>query len=203
MTAFHRFRLTLLTAVSLCLLPAFRAEAQQVAVKTNLLSWTLATPDLGVEMISGEHTSLALSVFGHSYEKGILCPKEQGSKLVVVQPEFRYWFNGRPLTREYVGISAFWASYDTHAPFHGQDRVQYYDGDALALGLSGGYVFTLGKRWGLELSGGTGLVLFRQKHFWEGDNYNAYFDGRVSEPNSWGYMIFPVKLAVSLIYIIK
>lgn len=193
MTIFHRFNLSFLTAILLCLLPGFRAEAQQVAVKANALSWALLTPDLGVEVITGEHTSLALSAFGHS-----LSFRSNPSQLAVIQPEFRYWFNGRPLTREYVGISAFWAYYDTHLV---QD--QYFAGNALALGLSGGYVFSLGTRWGLELSGGTGLMYFKQKHYWDGDQYDTYFSGRISEPNSWGYKIFPVKLAATFIYIIQ
>lgn len=194
--ATHRPILVLLTVFLLCLLPSFRAGAQQVAVKANALSWATLTPDLGVEVITGEHTSVALSVFGHYYSKYPLFNKE--SKLAVIQPEFRYWFNGRPLTREYVGVSAFWAYYDTHIV-----SPQIFQGHALALGISGGYVFSLGKRWGLDLSAGTGLLYFKQKHYWEGDQYDAYYGGKTTEPNSWGYKIFPVKLAVTFIYIIK
>lgn len=195
---FHRPFPAILTAILLCLLP-LKAGAQQVAVKTNVLSWAALTPDLGVEVVTGEHTSVALSVFGH------YLPFKDGrpSQLAVLQPEFRYWFNGRPLTREYLGISAFWAYYDS--PYYTRLLLkdQVFSGNALALGVSGGYVFSLGARWGLELSGGTGLLVFRQKHYWEGDQYDAYYGGQQTATNSKGYKIFPVKLAVTFIYIIR
>lgn len=167
------------------------AAAQQIAVKTNLLGWAAMTPDLGMELITGEKTSLALSVFGHSRPYG------QDSRLFVLQPELRYWFNGRPLTREYIGISAFASSYDMTVSSH------VFAGNALAAGFSGGYVFNLGRRWNLELSAGTGIALFRQKQYWEDDNYDEYFLSGPSQVNSWGYKLFPVKLAVSMIYIIR
>lgn len=180
-----------LTACLLCLLPCQKATAQQVAVKANALSWALATPDIGLEVITGEHTSVAMSVFGHYRPYGF------NSKMAVLQPEFRYWFSGRPLTREYIGVIALGAFYDTLL------AGQYYKGNAIALGISGGYIFNLGKRWGLELSGGTGVLVFSQKHYWEGDQYDQYFFGENTRPNSWGYKLFPLKLAVTFIYIIR
>ena len=56
-------RLTIL--LGLCLfLSVGKAQAQQVAVKTNLLSLAAMTPDLGLELVTGEHTSVAISAFG-------------------------------------------------------------------------------------------------------------------------------------------
>ena len=167
------------------------ASAQQIAVKTNLLSWAAMTPDIGLELVTGENTSVGFSVFGHKNPYGLK------SKLVVVQPEFRYWFNGRPLIREYIGIAAFAASYDMTISSH------VYSGNAIGLGFSGGYVFSLGPRLGLELSAGTGIAVFRQKQYWVDDNYDAYFFGKTSTVNSKGYKLFPVKAAVTLIYIIR
>ena len=42
-----------------------RAQAQQVAVKTNALMWGLMSPNLGCELVTGERTSVELSVFGN------------------------------------------------------------------------------------------------------------------------------------------
>lgn len=156
-----------------------------------MLSWAAMTPDIGLELVTGENTSVGFSVFGHKNPYGLK------SKLVVLQPEFRYWFNGRPLIREYVGIAAFGASYDMTISSH------VYSGNAIGLGLSGGYVFSLGSRLSLELSAGTGIAIFRQKQYWEDDNYDAYFFGKASAVNSTGYKLFPVKAAVTLIYILR
>lgn len=186
-------------ALGLLLLVAFpqKGAAQRLAVKANVLSLAALTPDVGIEVVTGERTSVALSVLGHYNPYGLK------SKMLAVQPEFRFWFNGRPLTREYVGLCAFVTTYDMSLPSQKQEQPNIYKGDGIALGISGGYVFNLGKRWNFELSGGAGVLVFRQKQYFTGDNYEDYFVGENTAPNSWGYKLFPVKLAATFIYIIK
>ena len=46
------------------------------------------------------------------------------AKMIGLLPEYRYWFNGRPMTREFVGIAALGVSYD----ITWGDRI--YQGDA-------------------------------------------------------------------------
>ena len=192
MASFARRRIpVLLFAILLCLLPSRKAEAQQVAVRANALSWALLTPDLGLDIITGEHTSLVFSVLGHYKPYGL------DSKMAALQGEFRYWFNGRPLTREYIGATLFGATYDMRF----SSRV--YAGNAVGLGFVGGYSFILGERWSLDLTAGTGLVAFHQKYYRTGDRYEDYFADAVSTPNTWGFKFFPVRLAVSFVYIIK
>ena len=41
------------------------AHAQQVGIKTNSLMWAAATPNIGCEVVVGEHSSIDLSAFGH------------------------------------------------------------------------------------------------------------------------------------------
>ncbi len=192
MASFARRRLVVLLFASLlCLLPSHKVAAQQVAVRANALSWALLTPDLGFDVITGEHTSLVFSAFGHYKPYGL------DSKMAAVQGEFRYWFSGRPLAREYIGATLFGATYDIHS----SSRV--YAGNALGLGLVGGYSFILGERWSLDLTAGTGLVAFHQKYYLAGDRYDDYYKDKVSAPNTWGFKFFPVKLSVAFVYIIK
>ena len=175
----------------LLLIPSQKGSAQQFAIKSNVLYDALATPDIGFEVVTGNHTSLALSIFGNWQPYGL------STKMLVIQPEFRYWFNGRPLTREYIGVAGFVTAYDVTI------AGAVHQGDGLALGLSGGYVFSLGKRWNLDLSAGTGVLLFREKQYVETDHFDDYYVGSWSSTNTWGYKLFPVKLAVTFIYIIK
>ncbi len=187
----------IIAAAALALLGISReAGAQRLAVKTNAFGWLSANPDMGLELVTGEKTSVSLSVAGHP---GRWTP---GYGLFVLRPEFRYWFNGRPLTREYVGVGAFATSYDIAIPER-QGQANVFRGDGLALGLTGGYVFSLGKRLSFELGGGTGLLLFRQKQYFDTDSYEAYFVEERSKSNTWGYKLFPVKLDATLIYIIR
>ena len=185
----NRF-LKFIVVLPLLALP-LEAGAQQFAVKTNLLFDAAMTPDLGIEFITGEHTSVGVSVFGHWNPWGMQ------SKLIAVQPEFRYWFNGRPLVREYIGASILGAAYDMAL---GEN---VYQGDAIDIGFTGGYVFPLGKRISLELSGGFGFLFFKQKKYMLSDHYDEYFVDSATRTNATGYKLFPAKLEISFIYIIK
>lgn len=166
-------------------------HGQEIAVKTNVLMLGALTPNLGCEIVTGEHTSVDLSAFGHKNPYGLT------SALAGIQPEFKFWFNGRPMTREYIGVGMLLTTYDITW------KKSVYDGDAIGIGITGGYVFSLGRRWNLELSGSFGLVGFRQKQYYVNDNYDDYFINEGGRANSRGYSIFPVELGVSFCYIIR
>ncbi len=195
----------ILISVCVFVLSAFlcaRADGQVLAVKTNALMWAGATPNLGLEMVTGEHTSIDLSGFGHKNPYGLK------SRMISLQPEFRYWFNGRPMVREFVGITALFTTYDMTLPqnIFGKDAknspMQVNDGDSIGLGITGGYVFELGKRFNLELSCGFGAVYYRQKQYPadSGDNYGT---DNSQGPNSRGYKLIPIDLGVTFTYILK
>ena len=164
------------------------AGAQQVALRSNVLNDVLLTPDIGLEMVTGEHSSLSVSIFGHSKPYGI------DSKLIAAQPQFRWWFNGRPLVREYVGIAALFSSYDMSM------GERSYKGIAGGIGITGGYVLPLGKRWGVEFSGGVGVVAFSQRR---SSRYDSFGDLDGEAHNSRGYKLMPMNLGVTFIYIMK
>ena len=168
------------------------AFAQQFAVKTNALSsLALQSPDFGVEIVAGERSSVSLSVAGHYMPYGL------NTKLITVQPQYRFWFSGRPLVREYVGVAALYAGYDIRL----KDNI--YNGNAAGAGITGGYVFALGKRWGLELSGGLAMTFFNQKRYSRFDSYEDFYAGNSDWANSKGYCLMPFNVGVTFIYIIK
>ena len=176
----------LVAAAVLMFLPR-NAQAQQVALKTNVLLWGTLTPNLACEIVAGEHSSVDLSLYGHYKPYGI------DSRMAGFLPEYRYWFNGRPMTREYIGVGLLLTTYDITW------KNNVYDGDAI--GITGGYVFSLGRRWNLELSAGFGIVGFGQKQYYINDNYDDY---PVSvKTNAWGYKLLPFELGISFSYIIK
>lgn len=184
------------------------ARAQQFGVKTNALMWGVATPNAGVEIVVGERSSLDLSAF----YKPVLNPDKGvffNSNIIGFQPEYRYWFNGRPMTREFIGVSAMFADYALTSADSATNMRYVYDGNAVSLGIVGGYSFILGKkndevkRWRLELCGGFSVLGFLQKRYGVNDNYDDYFIGEPVKANSWGYKLFPAKLGVTFTYIIK
>lgn len=168
------------------------AFAQQFSIRSNALSTgILQTPDFGVEIVAGEHSSVALSVAGHFKPYGL------DTKLLTVKPQYRYWFSGRPLNREYAGVAALYAGYDIRL----NDNI--YNGNAAGAGITGGYVLSMGKRWGIEFSGGLALMFFNQKRYNRSDSYEDYYAGDGDWANSKGYCLIPFNIGVTFIYIIK
>ena len=178
-------------ALLLTLLSPLAGKAQLLAVKTDGLKWTLMTPNAGMEVVIGERSSIDFSIFANNNPWGM------DVKMVGFQPEYRYWFNGRPMVREYVGVGMLVSTHDIT-----WDR-QIYKGDALGAGLTFGYVFELTTRLNLELCAGFGVVTYFQKEYFINDNYEDYENGAGSKNNSTGYTLLPTKLGVSVSYILK
>lgn len=164
--------------------------AQHLAVKTNGLSLLAGVPNLGFEMVVGERSSLDVSAYGgyHPYGNDV--------RIVGIQPEYRYWFNGRPMVREYIGIALLAANYDLHW------RKHIYDGDAVGIGITMGYSFPIGRRLNIECSAGFGAIRFWHQQYYKYDNFADYETNNQGKTNARGYKLFPAKLAVSISYVI-
>lgn len=167
------------------------SAAQNISVKTNALLLGALTPNLGCELVTGEKTSVQLVLAGHKNPYGFT------SEIFCVRPEFRYWFGGRPMVREFIGVQAILATYDMTF------KNQVFNGDAVGAGLTGGYAFPLAERWNLELSCGIGVAYYHQKKYFSGDNYDDYFIGGRPQANSWGWKLIPTELGITFTYIIK
>lgn len=167
------------------------AFAQQFAIKTNGLMWAMLMPNIGGEIVVGERTSVDVSAFG-GYN-----PYGTEIKLFGLNPELKYWFSGRPMLRQYIGLSVIGTSYDMKI----RDRI--YDGKAVGGGLSFGYSWLVGERLNIEVSAGLGAVYFSQRRLYYGDNTSDYEAFGKKRENSTGVKIIPAKLAVSISYIIK
>lgn len=201
---------TLIMGAMLFCLGQPKVHAQQVAIKSNGLMWLAMMPNAGCEFVAGERSTIDLSVFGSVNIWG------NKAKILGFQPEYRYWFNGRPMTREYVGVAALGASYD----ITWGDKV--YEGDAGGLGLTFGYVLNFGaeksgsgevgkkkkfrdflRRLNVEFYAGCGLVYFQQKQYFKGDHFDDYTGTGAVQANAKGYKLLPMKLGVSVSWILK
>ncbi len=149
------------------------AKAQRLAVGTNALEWYVTAPNAQVVVVTGERTTLHFD--------GLYCNKPFGKdiRLASFSPEVRYWFIGRPFTKFFVGGVAGFNEYK----YNRKDTE--HNGYAYTAGLSAGYDFLLGKKLSLDLSIGAGVARYREK---DGDN---------------GFAPVPMKLGVSLIYVIE
>ena len=166
-------------------------QAQKIAVKTDALLLATMTPNLGGELIVGERTSVCLSAFTSNKPWG------KDIKVTGVTPEVRYWFNGRPLIRQYVGIAALGAHYDITW------EENMYQGDALGAGISFGHAWRLGRRIAIECYASCGAVYFIHKHYNINDNFEDYEQFKDAHSKVTGIKFMPTKIGVSFTYIIK
>ncbi|MCC8063199.1 MAG: DUF3575 domain-containing protein [Rikenellaceae bacterium] len=133
--------------------------AQKLTVKTNLLYWATATPNLEAEFGLGERTTLDVA-FG--YNPWTMDKKTNKKwRHFLVQPEFRYWLCHR-FQGHFFGVHAGYGQYNigaTRLLWHGDAvRGSRYEGWAVGAGFSYGYSWILGRRWNLEATLGGGYA---------------------------------------------
>lgn len=171
-------------------------KAQNVGIKTNLLSDALLNANLGVEVGLAPRWTLDLS----GYYNAWALSDDRKWKHWLAQPEARYWFCEK-FNGHFLGLHAFGGQYNVgnvKFPLNifpdtkGYRHEGYYYG----AGIAYGYQWILGNHWNLEASLGVG---YARAHY---DKYDCPKCGEwrgKGDKNYWGV----TKAAVSLIYIIK
>lgn len=169
------------------------ARAQQIAINTDMLMDVAAAPNLGVELTLTKRSTLSVNA--------LYSPKlaYRFGTVTAVQPEWRYYFSGRPMYRHFVGVGALWSDYDLKV------KGRRYDGNAGGVGVTFGYVLPVGKRLLIDFHTSLGAIFFKQKEYVNGTDYdeeNMDADGNV-RTNAHGTMFLPMRTGVSLTYILR
>ena len=180
----NRYRLKRGALVLAAVGMAATAQAQLLAGKTNLLMWGNLTPNVSLELVTLERTSMNI---GGMYSL-ISNPLDCSIKGADVQ--LRYWLSGRPMARSFVALGLQGMRY--HAVF--SDKVHH--GDAAGPGVVYGYSFPLGKRFNLELSAGVSVMWYREAKYDKGTEMPK-------EYNVTGRKVMPMGLGISCSYIFK
>ena len=193
MARIYRLMAAIAVVFALQTLPA---EAQQVALKTNLLYDATATPNLGMEIGIGKKHSMQVFYglhpwsFGHGEDQKYL-------KHWVVNPEVRYWlcqrFNG-----SFFGVHAFGGQYNaSHVKmplgWWKELRDNRFEGWYAGAGVSYGYQWVLSRHWNLEASLGVGAAYIDYQKFACGECGKKMDDGHKT-------YVGPTKLALSIMY---
>lgn len=179
----------------------YKADAQSVGIKTNLLYGGVTyTPNLGVEIGLGKRTTLELS--GGYNPWNLDGAMDNNKKLVhwLAQVEFRYFFCER-FNGHYIGVHALGGMYNIAAHelplLFGNDSRNYrFQGTALGAGVSYGYQLVLGKNWNLEFNIGVGYANLKY------EKYRCVNCGEKQGDFSRNYF-GPTKAGISIVYVIK
>ena len=171
-------------------------HSQTLAVKNDLLTGALSSPNLSVEVKLSDRFTLEAGFHYNPFPAG----GDKRWKHWFVQPELRYWMC-QPFGGHFFGAHLMYGVYnagDMKLPlglFKGV-RSSRYEGDFLGLGVSYGYHFILSPRWSIETSLGVGFL-----HI----GYERYRCLHCGEQTGGGdkNFIAPTRAAVSLVYLIN
>lgn len=192
----------LILFILLIITVGYIAAQGEVGIKTNLLYGGYAfTPNLGVEIGLGKHTTLDVSG-GYNWFN-LDSGKNNNKKQVhwIVQPEFRYFlcekFNGH-----FFGVHALYSQYNIGGNslpmLFGKGSSNFrHEGWAAGAGLSYGYQLMLGRSWNLEFNIGVGYAQLKY------DKYDCPKCGEKVENGKSKHYFGPTKAGVSLIWIIN
>ncbi len=181
------------------LLSISTAKAQNVALKSNLLSDVLFNVNAGVEVglapqwtmdVTGQFNTWTLS-HGRRW------------KHWSIQPEARYWLCDR-FSGHYVGLHAHMGQFN-FGGFNGIYNLfgtdarklenQRYQGWFVGAGVGYGYAWILSRHWNLEAEIGIGYSHVRY------DRFNCVGCGKKTAENKKHHYFGPTKAALNLVYV--
>lgn len=191
--------------VTICLILAFAAigkcACQTVGLRTNVLYLLTTTPNVGVDVRVGRHSTLTAFV-GYNpfrFSNSSVAQEAATPKLMhwLGEAEYKYWLC-RPYERWFVGAFAGYLDFNVgglRLPFTDMFQSNRYEGYAAGGGVSAGYQWAFARRWGVELSAGLGYAYIR---------YAKYGSDPCAAPlkQAARHWVGPVKLAVSVVYYI-
>lgn len=195
-TKFRTFAVSLL--MSVCGL-GFFAQAQDVAVKTNLLDdVVLLTANVGGEIGLAPKWTFDLSGNLNAWELS----GGKKWKHWLIQPEGRYWFCQR-FAGHFVGAHVLGGQFnighvDLPFKFLGTDFRELKDhrwqGWMVGAGIAYGYTWILDRRWSLEAEFGFGWIYSRY------DTYRCSGCGKRIKENTPHNYYGPTKAAINIVY---
>lgn len=193
----NRILLTVVATVTAWLaIPA--ANAQDVALKTNLINDIALSPNIGVEVGLAPKWTLDMTA-----EMNLWKVDGRSWKHLYFQPEARYWFCQR-FSGHFIGFHALGGIYNfgkLNLPFNmlGSNlkelKDKRYQGWAVGAGVVYGYAWPLHKHWNIEAALGIGWLYTRF------DSYPCQICGTKIDRNKSHNYFGPTKLSVAVEYI--
>lgn len=189
-----------LTVILLLALSCMCANAQVVAVKTNVLSYALLTANAGIEAKLAPKHSIELSGSLNAWEL------DHGNKMWkhwYAMPELRYWFCD-VWDGHFIGVHTFGGQYNIGGVgglknFLGTDfskvKDSRYQGWFVGAGIAYGYDWIINRHWNIEAEIGIGWAYTR----W--DKFRCAGCGKKEESKKPHNYVGPTKAALNVIYI--
>ncbi|MBR4268631.1 MAG: DUF3575 domain-containing protein [Prevotella sp.] len=192
----------ILLILTIVALSVTKSSAQIISVNTNAMMDAMQAYSFGFELVLNKRSSLAVDGFWGNKIMG------RNWKMIAFQPEWRLYFGGRPLFHHYIGAVGILTKYDLEA------YSKRYHGHAMGAGLSYGYVWPVTRRLLIDFHTSLGFVGRDERNYMADETYadhvnndkpgDSYSNHYVEIPtNSSATMLCPIKIGVSVSYILK
>lgn len=174
-------------------------SAQDIAVKSNLLSDALLNPNVGVEIGLAPRWTLDVTGQLNAWDLS----HDRRWKHWALQPEARYWFCDR-FGGHFVGLHAHGGQFniggfDGRLNLFGTDARKLadtrYQGWFVGAGVAYGYAWVIGRHWNLEGEIGLGYSYTRY------DRFRCAGCGKKTETGRSHHYVGPTKAAINLVYL--
>lgn len=191
-------KIRLFAAAALLAASCSSAFAQKAALKTNLVSDALLSPNVGVEFAVAPKWTI-----NTAGQVNFWTVNDHKWKHWLVQPEVRYWFC-RHFSGHFLGFHAIGGQYnfgniDADFKFLGSDfsnlKDRRYQGWGVGAGIGYGYDWILSRHWNLEAEIGFGWIYTRF------DSYPCAHCGSKLDHNKPHNYVGPTKAAINLVYV--
>jgi len=135
-----------------------------------LLYWATTTPNIGMDYRISSHSTISVTI-GYNAIKFLNRVDDRGIKTNpklhhwLVVPEANYWFK-QAFEKHYIGIHALCGKYNVGGlKFPAFLKNARMKGWGVGGGITYGYRWKLGRRWGMEASVGIGYAYLRYSKY--------------------------------------
>lgn len=175
-------RIACLVALLFC---SVQSKAQFYSVRTNMLGWLTASPNVGFGIAVSRKTSFDFELMG-----GFLKLPQFSTQAIMAQEGMRFWFLE-------VNAGSFLGFHFTQALYDVGNAKYLYRGQAYGVGLSYGHSWYVAKRWNIGIEIGASVMYMDDAQSERKLDYTQ----NTFVKNSQRIMVLPTKFAVTVVYL--
>ncbi len=172
--------------------PSLSRKSVDFVLKSNLLLWGVANPNLAIEKKIDNNFTIELMLSSSSLEYG----SHKQFKYLLIQPEIRYWLS-RSFSGSFFGFHTHYAIYDVGDKEYSLEKIKKlnnnrYKGHLFGAGFSYGYQWEINKHWNIETVMGIGYA-----HL----SYDEYSNDCCKKKRRNSIYLTPTKASFSFVYL--
>lgn len=162
-----------------------QSKAQFCSLRTNMLGWLTASPNVGFGVAVSNKVSFDFEFMGNFLKR-----PQFSTQSLLAQQGMRFWFLE-------VNAGSFLGFHFTQALYDVGNAKYLYRGHAFGFGLSYGHSWYVGKRWNIGIELGASVMYMDDK---QSERVRDHTENTFVK-HSQRLMVLPTKMAVTVVYL--